>query len=90
MMAATNLTYLKAHQVEKIFAIKEGVCYLNDLGFMFLDNGTSTVRMTIQAMAKAFENPKIAAEMVVAHPEFFEWVDERQVIDERYDDGRAL
>jgi hypothetical protein len=89
-MAATYSVYLKVYEVKKFFAIKKDICYLSDLGFMFLDNGTRTIRMTIQTMAKAFENHQIANELVVAHPEIFEWAEDPRVVDERYDDGRAM
>jgi hypothetical protein len=89
-MAATFPTESKVHPVEKIFAIKKGICYLNDLGFMFFDNGTMTVRMTIQSITKAFESPQKAAELVIAHPKFFEWVEDKHAADERLEDGRAM
>jgi len=76
--------------MEKIFAIKKDVCYLNDLGFMFLDNGTRTIRMTLQSFKKAFESPSKAAELVMAHPEFFEWIEDMRVAEERFEDGRAI
>ena len=76
--------------MEKFFSIKKNICYLNDLGFLFLDNGSKTIRMTIQTMAKAFEVKQFASELVAAHPEFFEWVEDARLADERCEHGSAI
>lgn len=74
--------------MEKIITIKPNVYFVSDLGYLFFDNGIKTIRLTNDNFSQALNRIEIAETLIFNNPDFFEFVENNSLAEERLKDGR--
>lgn len=70
-----------------IITIKPNVYFTSDLGYMFFDDGSKTIRLTRANFSQALQDQSIAEILITNNPDFFEFVDDCQLAEERLKHG---
>lgn len=72
----------------KTISIKKNIYFVSDLGYLFFDNGSKTIRLTRANFSQAFINEEIANTLVLNNPDFFEFVEDNYLAEERLRYGK--
>lgn len=76
--------------MNKLITIKPNIHFITDLGYMFFDDGSKTIRLTRANFSRAQHEELIAEALIVDNPDFFEFVDNNHLAEMRLVDGLSL
>jgi len=75
--------------MNKLITIKSNIHFISDLGYMFFDDGSKTIRLTRANFSRALQDNTIAEVLIANNPDFFEFVDNHHLAEERLERGHV-
>lgn len=69
--------------MSKVISIKTNIYFVSDLGYLFFDDGDKTIRLTRANFSQALIEQSTAETLVTSHPDFFEFVNNNDLAEER-------